>query len=85
MSDAVAARNALQPRGSSAERVRRHRERRRRGQITVAVDVRQSEVRALVACGLLARDAQGDRDQISGALGKLLDRVLMGAGAWRWP
>jgi len=76
VSEAVTARNALQPLGNSAERVRRHRERRRRGQITVAVDVRQSEVRALVACGLLARDAQGDRDQISGALGKLLDRVL---------
>ena len=76
MSEGLSTRNALQPRASSAERVRRHRERRRRGQITVAFDIRQSEVRALVACGLLARDAQGDRDQISGALGKLLDRVL---------
>ena len=76
MSEGLPARNALRPRAGSAERVRRHRERQRRGQITVALDIRQSEILALVACGLLARDAQGDRDQISGALGKLLDRVL---------
>ena len=86
MSDSVAARNALQPRASSAsrassaERVRRHREWRRRGQITVALDIRQSEVRALVACRLLARDDQGDREAISTALGRLLDRALFAPG-----
>ena len=79
MTEGLSARNALRPGGSSAERVRRHRERRRRGEISISFDIRRAEIEALVARGFLARGSQGDRIEVACALGRLLDRVLAGA------
>ena len=70
MSDVQHARRA-----SSAERMRRSRERRRQGLRFIAVDVRVHEVAALVRLGFLSAAEQDDPAAIGSALGKLLDRI----------
>ncbi len=64
------------PISPAAERMRRTRNRRRDGMRFVGIDVRDSEVAALVRRGLLAAHEQGDGAAISEALCALLDEVL---------
>jgi hypothetical protein len=67
---------------SSAQRMRLSRLRKREGFFgTISLDVRQSEVAALIARGFLAAADRKDRGAISDALGRLLDVVLRGAGS----
>ncbi len=62
---------------SGAERMRQSRERRREGFVgVIGVELRQREVAALVARGLLAAADRGDRGAIAEALGRLLDSLL---------
>ncbi len=59
-----------------AERMARLRRRRREGLHPINIDIRQNEIRALVASGLLAAERCDDPRAISGALGRFLDRTL---------
>jgi hypothetical protein len=61
---------------ASAERMRRHRQRRRDGLRVVSLQIREGEVAALVRRGLLAPEARNDPDAVVSALYVLLDRTL---------
>jgi hypothetical protein len=58
---------------SAAERMRRYRERRRRGLSCIKVQLRQSEVDALIACRLLEPAEREDRRALTAALHRYLD------------
>ena len=57
----------------AAERMRRHRERRRRGLSCIKVELRRSEVDALIACKLLEPTEREDRRALTAALHRYLD------------
>ena len=59
---------------SAAERMRRYRARRRHGHLCIAVELRESEISALISCGLLEMDQRQDRVTIATALHAYLDR-----------
>ena len=65
-----------QQRQAAAERMRRTRARRRDGMRFVGIDVRDSEVSALVRRGLLAEAERDDPGAIAEAVCELLDLVL---------
>jgi hypothetical protein len=58
---------------SGAERMRRYRERRRRGLSCIKVQLRRSEVDGLIGCGLLHPDERQDRTAMARALHRYLD------------
>jgi hypothetical protein len=58
---------------ASAERMRRFRERRRRGLFCVKVQLRRSEVDALIASGFLEQTERQDRTELATALHRYLD------------
>ena len=58
---------------SAAERMRRYRERRRRGLSCIKVELRRSEVDALIACKLLEPTEREDRRALAAALHRNLD------------
>jgi hypothetical protein len=60
----------------AAGRMRRHRERRRQRLRCVTVELRESEISALVRCGLLHPDARTVPSEIVRALYDFLDRTL---------
>jgi hypothetical protein len=62
-------------RASSAERMRRSRNRRRKGLRFVPVYVRDIEVQALVRLGLLPAGEQHNPVALGRALGRLLDAI----------
>ena len=62
-------------RSPAADRVRLSRARRKRHERIVPVEVRDSEIYALVAHGFLEGDRKDDRSAITDALGRLLDRI----------
>ena len=57
----------------AAERMRRYRERRRRGLSCIKVELRRSEVDALIACKLLEPTEREDRRALAAALHRYLD------------
>lgn len=57
----------------AAERMRRYRARRRRGLSCIKVQLRRSEVDALVASGLLEQTERQDRTALATALHRYLD------------
>jgi hypothetical protein len=61
---------------AAAERMRRHRERRRQRLRCVTVELRETEISALVRCGLLHPDARSVSSEIVRALYDYLDRTL---------
>jgi hypothetical protein len=65
--------NGLSP---AAERMRRHRNRRRKGLHCLTVELRETEIEALISKGLLARDCQHDRSSLRKALYAFLDNAL---------
>jgi hypothetical protein len=71
-----AQRDTSPPCRTSRLRMRRTRQRQRSGLRSIAFDIRTSEVDALIARGLLSRDAGGDPEAVAMALGRLLDIVL---------
>ena len=56
--------------------MRRHRERRRSGLRCVTIELRKSEINALVRYGLLKPEARASRGEIVKALYEFFDRTL---------
>ena len=67
---------------SAAERMRLYRERRRRGLSCIRVQLRRSEVDALIACGLLQSTDRQNRIALATALHRYLDAYPIAAGRW---
>lgn len=66
----------LRPVSDAAERMRRTRDRARRGMRLVSLEVHDTEVAELVRRGLMKAEDQGDPDAVAEALGRLLDGAL---------
>ena len=64
------------PLSAAAERMRRHRERRRDGLRCVTLDVHDGEIDALARRGFLKADARNDLRSIEMALYEFLERTL---------
>jgi hypothetical protein len=61
---------------SAALRMRRHRERRRDGLRCMTVELRETEVTALIRRGLLKGETRNDRSAVKAAFYQFLDRTL---------
>jgi hypothetical protein len=61
---------------SGAERMRRHRDRRRKGLRCVRIELRETEIDVLIRRGRLARDSRGDLGAVRTALYGFLDDHL---------
>jgi hypothetical protein len=61
---------------AAAERMRLHRERRRRGLRSVTIELRETEIDALVHRGLLNPETRNDKNAVTMALYEHLDRSL---------
>jgi hypothetical protein len=70
---------AASPRSPAAERMRRHRQRRRKGLHCLTVELRETEIEQLIRKGLLMRESRYDLLALRTALYEFLDRVLGGA------
>ena len=60
----------------AAERMRRHRERRRDGMRCLWIELRDTEIDALVQSGLLKAETRHDQNAITDALYGYLERTL---------
>ena len=60
----------------AAERMRRHRERRREGVRCLSIELRETEIAALVRHGLLKPETRHDHNAIADALYDYLERTL---------
>ena len=60
----------------AAERMRRHRERRRDGMRCLWIELRDTEIDALVQRGLLKQETRHDQNAIADALYDHLERTL---------
>ena len=63
-------------RSTAAERMRRHRERRREGLRCLTIELRETEIDALTRRGFLKADARNDPYSIQMALYEFLERSL---------
>jgi hypothetical protein len=63
-------------RSLAAERMRRHRKRRRKGLRCVTIELRETEIDTLVQRGLLQVDARNDARAVRKALYQYFDRTL---------
>jgi hypothetical protein len=63
-------------RSAAAERMRRHRDRRRNGLRCLIVELRETEIDALARNGFLKTDARNDLRSIEMALYEFLERAL---------
>jgi hypothetical protein len=63
-------------RSAAAERMRRHRERRRDGLRCLIIELRETEIDALARNGFLEGDARNDTYSIEMALYEFLERTL---------
>jgi hypothetical protein len=61
---------------AAAERMRRHRQRRRDGLRCFMIELRETEIDALIRKGLLGAKNRHDYDSIQSALYAFLDRAL---------
>jgi hypothetical protein len=64
------------PCSAAAERMRRHRERRREGLRCLTIELRETEINALTRRGFLKADARNDLYAIEMALYEFLERTL---------
>ncbi len=64
---------------SAAERMRRYRQRRQKGLTCLTVELRSTEIDALVRRNLLAGDDRRDCGKVREALYRFLDRTLAGS------
>ena len=60
----------------AVERMRRHRERRRDGMRCLWIELRDTEIDALVQSGLLKAETRNDQNAIADALYEHLERTL---------
>ena len=63
-------------RSAAAERMRRHRERRREGLRCLTIELRETEIDALARNGLLKTNARNDLRSIEMALYEFLEHAL---------
>jgi hypothetical protein len=63
-------------RSPAAERMRRHRERRRDGLRCLTIELRVTEIEALVRIGLLKAETRNDQNAIREALYEYLDQTF---------
>ena len=70
---AIASGSSISP---AAERMRRHRERRRNGMRCLTIELRETEVDALIRMRLLKPETRNDAAAVTGALYAYLDRAL---------
>lgn len=63
-------------RSAAAERMRLHRERRRKGLRCLMIQLRETEIDVLIRGGLLNREMRNNRNSIIQALYKFLDQTL---------
>ena len=75
MSEQSVGKDATAP-SASALRMRRHRERRRDGLRCVTIELRETEVTALIRKGFLKEDAGNDDRAVKSAFYGFLDRAL---------
>jgi hypothetical protein len=61
---------------AAAERMRRHRQRRRDGLRCLMIELRETEIDALISNGLLAAEKRQDYDSVQSALYAFLDDAL---------
>ena len=66
----------IPPTSLAAERMRRHRQRRRNGLRCFTVELRATEIETLICKGLLNWEARNDRNAIIKALYAYFDRTL---------
>ena len=66
--------DSLSPVSLGAERMRRYRERRRRGVSCVTIQLFEAEISGLVERGLLEPTQRHDKAAIARAMGRFLDR-----------
>ncbi len=66
----------LPTRSTAAERMRRHRERRRDGLRCLTIELRETEIDALIRQRLLNPETRNDRSAVIDALYAFLDRAL---------
>jgi len=64
------------PISAAAERMRRHRQRRRDGMRCVTIELRETEIDELIGWGLLRTDARNDARAVCDALYAFFDRAL---------
>ena len=60
----------------AAERMRRHRQRRRNGLRCLTIELRETEINALVRIGLLNAEARSNRNAILKAIYQFFDNTL---------
>jgi hypothetical protein len=65
-------------RSAAAERMRLHRERRRKGLRCLLIELRETEVDALIRKGLLKSETRNNSRAVTDALYAFLDRTLDG-------
>jgi hypothetical protein len=63
-------------RSAAAERMRLHRERRRNGMRCLTIELRETEIDALIREGLLKPETRNDQSAVSDALYAFLDGTL---------
>ena len=68
--------NRLTRPSPAAERMRRHRERRREGLRCLMIELRETEINALVGMGLLTTEMRNDPNAVSEALYAHLEQTL---------
>jgi hypothetical protein len=66
----------LPPISAAAERMRRHRQRRRDGLRSLTIELRETEIDELIRKGLLKSETRNNTDAIIDALYVHLDRTL---------
>ena len=64
------------PRSAGAERMARHRKRRRDGLRCLRIEMRETEIDALIELGLLRNDDRQNRNAILSAVYTFFDRTL---------
>jgi hypothetical protein len=68
--------DSIPDRSLAAERMRRHRQRRRQGLRCITVELRETEIDALIWNGLLIPESRRDKNAVRTALYAFLDRAL---------
>jgi hypothetical protein len=76
MTDTSLAAPPIRSRSPGAERMRRHRDRRRKGLRCVTIELRETEIDVLIRRGRLAGDSRGDLAAVRKALYGFLDHHL---------
>ena len=72
----VAVSSTAKTRSPAAERMRLHRERRRDGLRCLVIELRETEINALVRIGMLTQETRNDPHAVRKALYAYLDRTL---------